>query len=159
MTKKEINEDTFKDISLKVFNDSVPLRGDKKKAQLLGVKIDENGKVICDVIEEHGDIYDLFSNVQADESIMSKLSEYDMITALTGGWAAPVNNDEGDAIAPSEHPERKRVLVSIMGYTVNQVSSVISFDGEDEEQVYDYNKGQGALREAFDELLTGLNWV
>jgi hypothetical protein len=159
MTKKTIDQDTFKDISFKVFNDSVPLRGNKNKAQLLGVKLNENGQITCDIIRENSDIYELLSKTQANEIMMSKLGQYDLISVSTGGWAAPVNNDEGDEIAPSQHPQRKRVLVSIMGYTVNQVSSVISFDGEDEEQVYDYNKGQGALREAFDELLTGLNWV
>lgn len=159
MTKKKIDQDTFKDISFKVFNDSVPLRGNKSKAQLLGVKLNENGQITCDVIRENSDIYDLFSKVQANEIIMSKLGQYDLISVSTGGWAAPVNDNKDDEIAPSQHPQRKRVLVSIMGYTVNQVSSIISFDDEDAEKVYDYNKGQGALREAFDELLAGLNWV
>jgi hypothetical protein len=159
MTRKEINEDTFKDISFKVFNDSVPLRGDKKKAQLLGVKLNENGEIVCDIIKEHGDIYDLIDNVQASEKLMSKLGQYDLVSILTGGWAAPLNNDGNDDLPPSQHPERKRVLISIMGYSVKQVSSVMAFEGEDEEQHYDYNKGQGALRDAFDELLSELNWV
>lgn len=159
MKKQEIDQDEFKDISLKVFNDSVPLRGDKKKAQLIGVKVNENNEITCDVIGENGDVYNLISNIKNNSNAILKLSDYKLISILTGGWAAPVNNDEGDEIAPSQHPERKRVLVSVIGYSVNQVSSVISFDGENEEQVYDYNQGQGALREAFDELLTELNWV
>ena len=158
MNKETIEESKFKDISLEVFDKSTPLRGNNKKAQIVGIKVNENGNVTCEVIEESPDVYNLFDYVKEDSEIMSKIGEYDMISILTAGWAAPVNEDGNDNLAPSQHPERKRVLISIMGYTLNQISSVMAFEGEDVDHHYDYNKGQGALRDAFDELLIQLNW-
>lgn len=76
---------------------------------------------------------------------------------VTTGWAAPLpddydgENDEG-LNAPSEHPERRRVIVHIVRTLDGDAFSVITFQGADE--VHEDNSGRGPLADALEYALT-----
>lgn len=148
---KNIIEDTqFEEISRSLFDDTMDMRTDKH-AQLVGVNLIDNTRV-CSLISSHGDIYQLLgSSANSPE----KFEGYDLVAILTAGWAAPVGED--DDIAPSQHKNRKRVKIVLIGNTSEQTSSVMGFDGEDE-IIYSKDEGRGSLQDAFEEMLKGIGW-
>jgi hypothetical protein len=67
------------------------------------------------------------------------------------GWAAPTDG----SVPPSGHPERRRVLMVVMGDRMMNTCSAVLFEGENEPQL-DLGKGEGLLAEAFQEMLIGM---
>lgn len=120
----------------------------EKKASLLGLSISDDGQIEMKVIKTHTDVYDLLeSKVAMDKLIKDK--QYKLVALLTAGWAAPNDNAE---VAPSVHPERKRVAMTMIGNNVEQFASVLTVDGV-EETMYDYMTAQGTLADSFIGLL------
>lgn len=150
---KQLEANKLEEITRNIYESTDNMRSDKK-TQLVGVKLIESKTVVCEKITDYGDIYEM---LQASSSHSEKFEGYDLIAVLTAGWAAPVNNDEDDNIAPSEHKDRRRVKLALVGYTSKQTASIIAFDG-DPEYVYSAGDGKGALQEAFEEMLTGIGW-
>lgn len=66
----------------------------------------------------------------------------------TSGWAAPLKNDGSVEGLPSEHAERRRVLLVAL-VTAQEIMSAIRF-ANDDEITFD-TEGQGALAEALRE--------
>lgn len=93
---------------------------------------------------EHGDIYDLLSNPDAE--FLVKDAHYSML--VTTGWAAP-NNDDHDG-APSTHPDRRRVVV-VFGF--NKVEQWVSVGFEGDEEMQGCHKGEGMLADAVQDLI------
>jgi hypothetical protein len=153
--KQTMTADRLELISRDIFVSTDKLRKDKK-AQLIGVKLSDDNSIICEPIIDCGDIYEMLndSTHHAD-----KMENYDLIAILTAGWAAPQKGNESDEIAPSVHPERKRVKLALIAYSVNQTSSIMTMDGDPE---YHYgsgeNGGNGALQNAFEDFLHGIGW-
>jgi len=142
-------------ISRNIFDSTDKMRT-TQKAQLIGVKLADDNSISCEKITDYGDIYQM---LQLSTHHADKLGEYDLVAVLTAGWAAPNKDDESDNVAPSEHPERRRVKLALIGYTANQTSSIIAFDG-DPEYIYASGEGNGsgALQETFEEFLNGIGW-
>lgn len=67
------------------------------------------------------------------------------------GWAAPTDGK----VPPSEHPERRRVLMVVLGDRMMNTCSAVLFEGDSEPQL-DLGKGEGLLAEAFQEMLIGM---
>ena len=67
------------------------------------------------------------------------------------GWAAPTDS----SVPPSEHPERRRVLMIVMGDRMMNTCSAVLFEGEDNPRL-ELGKGEGLLAEAFQEMLIGM---
>lgn len=141
-----IDENTFEQLSRDIHN----VMGlfhytdnfDKlSEAMMIGINIDtESNKILnWSQIDAKGDVYDLMITNNT-----APCRDYEIIALLTSGWAAP---NDGD-IPPSQHPERRRVYLSLIGNTPEQISSVISMEGEDE-AMYEYNSGSGFLLESF----------
>jgi hypothetical protein len=80
-----------------------------------------------------------------------------MIGVLTGGWAAPVNNDEGDEIAPSQHKDRRRISLALFAVSSDQTSSVMAFEDDADSTIYE-TRGTGALADSFKGFLEGIGW-
>lgn len=79
------------------------------------------------------------------------------IGLVTTGWAAPLpadydgENDE-NVSAPSEHPERRRVILHIVKTLDGDAFSVIDIQGHDE--VQEDSTGRGPLADALEYALT-----
>lgn len=106
------------------------------------VLINEKGEatVVFDNAEYGGDIYNLldtYGRVWAND--------YEQIAFYTCGWAAPISNDD---IAPSEHPERKRVALMCLAKKSREFGSVMRMWGNpDMTELVVENSGKGALKE------------
>ena len=150
--RKQLEADKLESLSKEIYNLADEMRSDKK-TQLVGVKLVEEN-VICEKITEKSDIYDM---LQASVHHPEKFDGYDLIAVLTAGWAAPNNNDEHQNTPPSEHPEIRRVKLAMVGYTAEQTASIVSFD-DTKELIYSPGEGQGALQDAFEEMLNEIGW-
>ncbi len=90
------------------------------------------------------DVYDLLDNVEPTPLKVVGLA------VTTSGWASPLNEHGEVDCPPSQHPQRKRVvLVAVV--TADEMMSAMRFADEDE-VVTDTN-GQGSLADALRDAL------
>lgn len=149
MTTIIYEEQQFEELSRNIHAKVEEIR-EPKYASLLGVKMNNLDPEVT-VISTHRDIYDLLDNpVNLNKANDGK---YDLIAVLTAGWAAPT--DSHTHLPPSEHPERRRVKMTMVGNTTSQYGSLLSFDNDDD-VMYDNMNASGALAEAFQEFVA--NW-
>ena len=124
------------------------LRGsfDTKRAELYGLTFDTNGGVSVELITSNGDVYELIDN-----AIDNKSTEgLDGVAVLTCGWAAPLpkaDDDDDDQVAPSQHPERRRVRLVICANREG-VASVLRFQDTPDEITTDEGSAKGSLADA-----------
>ena len=125
------------------------LRGsfDTKRAELYALTFDTNGAVSVELITSNGDVYDLIDN-----AIDNKSTEgLDGVAVLTCGWAAPLPKgetaDDDDRVAPSQHPERRRVRLVICANREG-VASVLRFQDTPDEITTDEGSAKGSLADA-----------
>ncbi len=138
-------EELFEQIAKNVHTDVNEMREDKA-ASLIGIKMSDEG-VDYEIIRTNGDIYDLLdSRVTLSKA---KEGQYNLLAVLTAGWAAP--NDDLN-VPPSEHPERKRVRMTLVGNSAIQYGSILTIDGQPED-MYDNMKASGSLAESFTEFM------
>jgi hypothetical protein len=100
----------------------------------------------------HGDVYELLESEASLE--LAKRSEY--VAIVTCGWAAPIrdnDDDDDDAVAPSQHPERRRVRLVVLA-SRSSVSSVLRFSDTPDEVVTDAGKATGSLADAIHQLIS-----
>lgn len=138
----------FEQIARNVHNDIDQFR-EEKKASLIGIKMSDDG-ISYEPIFANGDIYTLLESHSAMKK--AKDSQYDLVAVLTSGWAAPNNDDQHRNTPPSEHPERKRVKMTLVGNTSIQYGSVLSINGQGED-MFDYMTASGSLAESFTEFM------
>lgn len=96
---------------------------------------------------EDADIYCLLSN--PDSEFLVKTAEYSML--FTSGWAAP--NDDKE-IKPSEHPDRRRVIL-VIGFNQTEQWASVGFSGDKE--IHGCHEGSGPLAEAVKHLVLRSN--
>jgi hypothetical protein len=99
-------------------------------------------------IAEDGDIYGMLDDTL--NAVMLFDSGYNGFAVVTTGWAAPINKDDDDEIAPSHHPERKRVRLMTMMHN-GKMGSSIRFTG-DETVTYDEGNAMGSLASAMQDM-------
>lgn len=123
------------------------LRGsfDTKRAELYALTFDTNGAVSVELITSNGDVYDLIDSAIEDKSTEG----LDGIAVLTCGWAAPLPkaDDDDDHVAPSQHPERRRVRLVICANREG-VASVLRFQDTPDEITTDEGSAKGSLADA-----------
>jgi hypothetical protein len=120
------------------------------KARLYSVEVQDNGDIDAVVQYENGDVYELLES--ADAHRVAKKSKNILI--VTCGWAAPrPENKEEEEVAPSEHPERRRVMLSVIAGDEGMVSTLRFADSD--EVMVDEGEAQGSLAEAIHELWKG----
>jgi len=99
----------------------------------------------------HGDVYEL---IESDASLeLAKRSDF--IAIVTCGWAAPIranDDDDDDDVAPSQHPQRRRVRLVVLA-SRSSVSSVLRFSDTPDETVTDEGKATGSLADAILKLM------
>lgn len=116
---------------------------DSQKAGLYSVK-GENTLLVA----EHGDVYDLLDSMEAQA--VALLS--DAVIIRTCGWAAPISqDDEYEGVAPSQHPERRRVRLLVCANGTD-TASVLRFTDDWDNPVFDEGQATGSLADAVQSL-------
>ncbi len=128
--------------------DKIDYEFDSKYAKAFGIMLNDNFDIQFEPIKTAEDVYELIGD---SPEVYEAVNEYDLITIATCGWAAP--NDDNNEIAPSKHPERKRVRLLTTANTNYQFGSSISFKDTPDEPVFDYGNAKGALADAITELI------
>jgi hypothetical protein len=148
---KTVDDSSLEKITQNI-NKAVSVDFDKGKAIAYGVLVNSDLNVQIEQIGSDGDIYDMLNN---NPALASQVKNYDFITIETCGWAAPIKdgNDESNDLAPSQHPERRRVRLLVSANTSLQFGSSISFSDDLENPVYDYGDARGALAEAIEDFI------
>lgn len=96
-------------------------------------------------IAEESDVYEMLDDTL--NAILLHETGYSGFAISTVGWAAPIKEgDDGDEIAPSQHPERKRVRLMTL-CNRGQMGSSIRFKGE-QDVTYDQGNARGSLASA-----------
>ena len=92
-------------------------------------------------------------------ALSSQVKNYDFLTFATCGWAAPIKDDisEDEQVAPSQHPEKRRVMLTVNATTDSKIGSIITFQDDPDNQVFDYGDARGSLAEAVLELISCYN--
>ena len=119
---------------------------DLPKAVIYSVKVKPSNELEIVKRHDHGDVYDLL----ADDYTLSIAKSSDYVALLTCGWASPIDPDRNpndDEIAPSQHPQRRRVRLVVLA-NADGVASVLRFSDNPNETVIDEGKARGALADA-----------
>ena len=132
--------------------DQIDYEFDSKFAKVFGIMLNDNLDIQFEPIKTGADVYDLIND---SPELSAAVNEYDLITIATCGWAAPINNDndEGNDLPPSQHPEKRRVRLLTTANTDYQIGSSIWFKDNPDEPVFDYGNAKGALADAIMELI------
>jgi hypothetical protein len=101
-------------------------------------------------IAEDSDIYGMLEDTF--NAVMLFDSGYNGFAIVTTGWAAPINKDDDadNEVAPSQHPERKRVRLMTMMHN-GKMGSSIRFTG-DKTVTYDEGNAMGSLASAMQDM-------
>ena len=101
-------------------------------------------------VAEDSDIYGMLEDVF--NAVLLFDSGYNGFAVVTTGWASPIDkdNDANNEIAPSQHPERKRVRLMTMMHN-GKMGSSIRFTG-DKTVTYDEGNAMGSLASAMQDL-------
>jgi hypothetical protein len=101
-----------------------------------------------ELVAEHGDVYELLESPVS--YAVANLS--DAVVLRTNGWAAPRTGDEADdEVAPSKHPERRRVRLLVVA-KAGETVSVLRFTDDWANPVFDEGQATGSLADAVQSL-------
>lgn len=105
------------------------------------------------MIGNNGDAYQLLEDISTDLDKARELTSSVMFGIFTQGYGVSLDTDDDTDVAPSEHPNRKRVqlvhLVSMMG----DFASAMKIE-DIGEIITESNSAQGAITEALGECVT-----
>jgi len=130
----------------------ITLPADQKTAKLIAVFGTNELEITSDdlaQVAEHGDVYDLL-----ESDIARSTAQFaDAITLVTCGWASPIAEGQSDdeQVAPSQHPERRRVRLVVTA-TREYTASVLRFSDDWEHPITDEGHARGSLADAVREL-------
>lgn len=145
---KKLTEEQFVTV-VENIHDTVNYAFDSKHCEAFGVLIDKDLNVQIEKIDSSSDIYDMLDTDNVD--LLNQINNYDMVSFATNGWAAPIANDDDEeyrGVAPSQHPQKRRVRLLSSANIHNQVGSSILFSDSIDSPVYDYGNARGAMANA-----------
>ena len=122
------------------------LEGDFDLKTALFFAINETDDGVAMVLAgEHGDVYDLLDS--DDSRAVAKVSDY--VALVTCGWASPIteSDDPENGVAPSQHPQRRRVRLMVFAGK-DGWASVMRFSDTPDETITDDGTARGALADA-----------
>jgi hypothetical protein len=101
-----------------------------------------------ELVAEHGDVYELLGSPAS--YAVANLS--DAVVVRTCGWASPLSNgDEYEGVAPSQHPQRRRVRLLVVA-KAGETASVLRFTDDWANPVFDEGQATGSLADAVQSL-------
>ena len=116
-----------------------------KKASIWAMNETGLLKKLC----ENKDVYELLDSPKT----LTAIEDANKFVVLTCGWAAPIDSDITDNdVAPSQHPERRRVRLVVAVDTAG-VASVLRFENKPTEIVTDEGDAKGSLADAVMDLM------
>ena len=139
---------------LEQINEVLKFDTDETKAVAYGISwSDEKESLECKVISSHADIYELIENLSG----FSNVNSFDYLSIITWGWAAPLNSNGEVDVAPSKHPQKRRVQLIISGSSSEKglVGSILNFSDEPDSPVFDFGDATGSLSDAFTDFFKG----
>lgn len=118
-------------------------KGESENAMAYGLNIDdiENNIINSTLILSKPDVYQLIDTISDDASGLI----WDAIAVTTQGWAAPIEPDDNSDVPPSQHKDRRRVLLMCLITRDHEMFSVLKL--EDENPIFE-TTGTGNLAEA-----------
>ncbi len=118
----------------------------KSNAKFAPVVFTADGSPIIDepMAEVGNDVYELLSDASLGEF-------YDYCVLITSGWASPIKDGDDNEVAPSQHPERRRVNLLCVASRDGKQASAMRMAGE-AELVTDDGKASGPLAYALADL-------
>ena len=148
LTKKQLEK------VISNIHETVPYSPETKSCAAFGILFDKDLNVQIEKIDSSTDIYDMLDT--DNDNLLNQINKYDMVSFATNGWAAPIakdNDDEYSDLAPSQHPEKRRVRLLSSANINNQVGSSILFSDDIDSPVYDYGDARGTMANAIIELM------
>lgn len=135
---------------LEKIHEALKFHTDESEAFSYGIS-EENGELVTKFICSSPDIYMMIDQLNEDKLH----TNFDTVSFITYGWAAPLNADGEVEGQPSKHPERKRVRLVISASNVDKkvIGSSLEFSGGDE-VIYDLGEASGSLQEAILDLVS-----
>jgi hypothetical protein len=126
----------------------ITVSAEMKRAHLIAVYGNDPMLVTTDTlvkVDEHEDVYDLLASPFAQAT--AKLA--DAIAVVTCGWASPIDHDhdEDEQVAPSQHPQRRRVRLVVLA-TREHTASVLRFSDDWDSPITDEGQARGSLADA-----------
>lgn len=94
------------------------------------------------------DIYDALDEVGKHHLAQGDLA----LGCETTGWASPIKGDDDEEIAPSQHPERRRVRLVALVSRKFEMASALGF-ADDDEVITDDGQAVGTLADAIREAM------
>ena len=133
---------------LKNINVILDARNDRQDhAYIFGVNTQNEAGEDSVSITEITHYHDVYSML-ADPDVISEAKKYPAVLVTTSGWAVQFTPNEDDNITqipPSEHPNRKRVILRAMYTKEEEFATCVIL--EDEEPMFD-DQGNGMLADA-----------
>ena len=124
---------------------------DEKQAHLLAVYGDDPAEINDATVVKalsHGDVYELLESPFATATA----SMADLVAIVTCGWASPLSgDDDDDEVAPSQHPQRRRVRLVVCA-SRDGMASVLRFQDTPDDTITDEGEARGSLAEAVQSL-------
>jgi hypothetical protein len=101
------------------------------------------------LVAEHGDVYEMLESVEAQAVAMLS----DAVVVRTAGWASPIadDGDEYEGVAPSQHPQRRRVRLLVVA-KAGETASVLRFTDDWANPIFDEGQATGSLADAVQSL-------
>ena len=106
------------------------------------------------LIDTGGDVYDLLDSRIVRTAAKINATAGASLALTTCGWAAPIDDNNPENLAPSAHPQRRRVCLFIMVNPAGEMASVLRFEDTPEQTTTDDGDAKGSLAEALLELIT-----
>jgi len=103
-----------------------------------------------------GDVYDLLDEARENALVQAVIATDTPLALTVCGWAAPRNTEtEADnELAPSQHPERRRVALFVVVNNAGEMASILRFSDTPQETTTDNGEARGSLAEALLELMS-----
>jgi len=124
---------------------------DQEKATMYGIKKnDDNDSYIPKMLSRAGDIYQLIDDVASDKIAHN----YDFVSLITYGWAAPIKESVDEEIPPSKSDNRRRVRLVVVASKEEKkaIGSVIHFFDNDETIFETNSQTSGPLQDAINSI-------
>lgn len=126
---------------------------DESAFELNGARVygHNKGKSLA-FLDTEKDVYDLLEK----ESLRNTVHLFDSAIIVTTGWGAPLSADGTVDGAPSEHPQRRRVrLTIVVSDSIEDgdgvIASILRFADEADSPILDLGIATGALADAVNE--------
>ena len=122
-------------------------RFEAKKAEMFALSADG----FIRSLGKYGDVYEGLEKIGEQHTLAS---EETAVVCQTCGWASPIEGEPtGNEVPPSQHPQKRRVRLTVLATRSNQMVSSIVFADTPDESIYDFGSARGSLADALKETL------